>query len=91
MFAEKFQEDSEKKYTDKIPKYGESWKTCPIHQLRLRLLSEIDEWQEVMFRDARGEGKYDASSEYEELMDIRNMCAMIAERIRPLDPVDNRL
>ncbi len=81
MFAQKFQEDSEKKYElRKQQKYGESWKIMSVNDLRRRLMDEIKEWRAVIFCEESGSTTLE--QEYDELMDIRNFCSMIGERIR---------
>lgn len=79
MLAEQFQKDANDKYELKKKKYGESYKTMPLHKLRIRLMAEYQEWQEIVFKESR---IYKPDLEYQELIDIRNLCSMLAERIK---------
>lgn len=81
MLAEKFQKDADNKFELKKTKYGESYKIMPLHQLRIRLMSEFHEWEEVIFLESRG-ATYKPELEYQELIDIRNLASMLAERIK---------
>lgn len=74
MFAQKFQEDCEEKYERKKAKYGESWKTMPIKELKERLKEEYEEYD--FNKDKHWKIVYD------ELIDIRNLASMIADRIK---------
>lgn len=52
---------------------GDSWKdqTCPIDYLRDKLVSEVEEFKEVIGEDAELDG----------VLDIINMCCMLASRL----------
>lgn len=74
MFAQRFQNDAEKKYKSKIPEKGDSWTYSPRWFLVSALRHEIKEWEESL--DGSPERQYD------ELIDIRNLASMLGERVK---------
>lgn len=66
-------EDAIKKYQSKIKEYGHSWKTMDMQKLYNRLDEELLEF------DNCGE---DVEATYNELLDVINVCTMLASRLK---------
>ena len=69
-------EDAIIKYDIRTTRHGEKWKYIPIAELRTYLRDEIKEWE------AETTTPHVNQLEYGELLDVINMCFMVAERYR---------
>ena len=62
----------EKKYREKVPEYGDSWKDCEQFYLAERILDEIEEFKKSNCRDER----------LSEAIDIANFATMLVAIVR---------
>jgi len=67
-------DDAIAKYDIRITRHGEKWKTIPIEELRGYLRDEIQEWETETNTPIINQ------REYGELLDVINMCFMVAAR-----------
>jgi hypothetical protein len=82
MMLEDVLDDAMEVYRSREKQYGDSWRSCEVSFLLKRLLGEIDEANYLIQSEAIDWDKDGKAKLHHELLDIINVSAMLASRLK---------
>ena len=91
VLIKEFSEKMLKRLLEKRSKYGDSWLSVSIEQLRRRVIDEVAEWAYhtpygfpivLVMEAAKPKPTYNKEDEMKELIDIANQCLLLYFRLK---------